>query len=110
MSNKSDWNSNQYMKFAAERTQPSRDLISRLCDLSPKRVLDIGCGPGNSTAALKNRFPDAEIIGVDASDNMLEKAQATYPDMHFEKYQKLVPSAGRWHDYTQNAAHFLHGD
>lgn len=85
MSNKSDWNSNQYMKFAAERTQPSRDLISRLCDLSPKRVLDIGCGPGNSTAALKNRFPDAEIIGVDASDNMLEKARATYPDMHFVK-------------------------
>lgn len=85
MNNKSDWNSNQYMKFAAERTQPSKDLISRLSDLSPQKVLDIGCGPGNSTFALKARFPNSEIIGIDASDNMLEKARATYPDIRFEK-------------------------
>ena len=81
----SDWNSNQYMKFANERTQPSKDLIARLCDIEPARILDLGCGPGNSTQALKNRFKNAEIIGVDASTNMLEKARNEHPDLKFEK-------------------------
>lgn len=81
----SDWNSNQYMKFAKERTQPSKDLIARLCDIEPGRILDLGCGPGNSTQALRNRFNNAEIIGVDASENMLEKARNEHPDIKFEK-------------------------
>lgn len=81
----SDWNSNQYMKFKNERTQPSLDLISRIAQLTPQNILDIGCGPGNSTFALKNQFKNADIIGVDYSDNMLEKARASHPDMVFEK-------------------------
>lgn len=80
-----DWNSNQYLKFEKERTQPSADLISRLSDINPSRVLDIGCGPGNSTNLLVKRFKNAEILGVDSSDNMLEKAKATYPDFSFKK-------------------------
>ena len=80
-----DWNSNQYLKFEKERAQPSADLISRLSDINPSRVLDIGCGPGNSTNLLAKRFKDAEILGVDSSDNMLEKAKATYPDFSFKK-------------------------
>ena len=80
-----DWNSNQYLKFEKERTQPSADLISRLSDINPSRVLDIGCGPGNSTNLLAKRFKNAEILGVDSSDNMLEKAKATYPDFSFKK-------------------------
>ncbi len=80
-----DWNSNQYLKFEKERTQPSADLISRLSDINPNRVLDIGCGPGNSTNLLAKRFKNAEILGVDSSDNMLEKAKATYPDFSFKK-------------------------
>lgn len=79
----SDWSSAQYMKFGSERTQPSIDLISRLSDAEPARVLDIGCGPGNSTFVLKARFPHAEIIGVDSSENMLNRARDTYPDMDF---------------------------
>lgn len=73
------------MKFAKERTQPSLDLISRLADISPSSVIDLGCGPGNSTAALKARFGNASILGVDASDNMLEKASKSYPDIQFKK-------------------------
>lgn len=79
-----EWNAEQYMKFAKERTQPSVDLINRL-DFSPRSVLDIGCGPGNSTAMLKDRFPDAKILGVDSSDNMLKKARESHPDLEFEK-------------------------
>lgn len=79
-----EWNAEQYMKFARERTQPSVDLISRL-DFSPRSILDIGCGPGNSTAMLKDRFPNAKILGVDSSDNMLKKARESYPELEFKK-------------------------
>lgn len=84
-----DWNSAQYTKFERERTQPSIDLINRL-HIEPKTVLDIGCGPGNSTAQLFRRFPEADILGIDSSDNMLEKASASYPGMKFKKC--FVPS------------------
>lgn len=79
----SDWSSKQYSKFETQRTQPSLDLISRISDIEPKRTLDIGCGPGNSTAALAKAFPDTELIGIDASDNMLLKAREAYPDIRF---------------------------
>lgn len=81
----SDWNAVQYVKFETERTQPCKDLISRLCDLSPARILDLGCGPGNSTAALARRFQNSSVLGIDASENMLEKAKTTHPELEFRK-------------------------
>lgn len=79
-----DWNSNQYTKFEKERTQPSVDLISRI-PFSPKSILDIGCGPGNSTNQLCKHFPKAEVLGIDNSDNMLDKARSTYPQLTFSQ-------------------------
>lgn len=79
----SDWNSEQYLKFKKERTQPSIDLVNRIKFENPQRIIDIGCGPGNSTAVLKKRFPDAHIIGVDFSPNMIEKAKSDYPKLDF---------------------------
>lgn len=79
-----DWNSDQYTKFEKERTQPSIDLIRRI-HISPKSVLDIGCGPGNSTHQLSANFPAADILGIDSSDNMLEKAESTHPHLRFQK-------------------------
>ena len=83
-----EWDSKQYTKFEKERTQPSVDLISRI-DIQPDSVLDIGCGPGNSTNQLAKRFPGAHILGIDSSENMLERARKAYPEMEFEKC--LVP-------------------
>lgn len=77
------WNSNQYKKFEKERTQPSIDLISRI-DISPKNILDIGCGPGNSTNKLHEYFPTADIIGADNSENMLTAAKKAYPELSFQ--------------------------
>lgn len=68
-----DWNSRQYIKFEEERTQPTVDLIGRI-DFSPQSILDIGCGPGNSTNQLHRHFPNADILGVDNSDDMLRRA------------------------------------
>lgn len=79
-----EWDSGQYMKFEKERTQPSVDLINRI-DIVPKSILDIGCGSGNSTNALHMRFRDCDILGVDSSDNMLDRAKSTYKNLNFEK-------------------------
>lgn len=59
-------------------------MISRI-EISPKSILDIGCGPGNSTNQLKTHFPGSDIIGVDSSDNMLDRASTIYPDLRFIK-------------------------
>lgn len=79
----SDWNSAQYLKFKKERTQPSVDLANRIQVKNPKRIIDIGCGPGNSTAVLKSRFPDSYILGVDFSSNMIARAKSDYPELDF---------------------------
>ena len=52
----SDWNSKQYLKFQKERTQPAIDLVSRIALDSPTSIIDIGCGPGNSSAVLQNKL------------------------------------------------------
>lgn len=80
-----DWNSTQYLKFKKERTQPAMDLAAKIDLTSPCAVIDIGCGPGNSTVVLKNRFPDAEILGVDYSRNMIECATSNNTDISFRQ-------------------------
>jgi trans-aconitate 2-methyltransferase len=73
------WNPQQYLKFKNERTQPSVDLVARIRVDHPGTILDIGCGPGNSTQVLYQRWPNAEITGVDNSPEMIEKARRDYP-------------------------------
>ena len=79
-----DWNSAQYLMFENERTQPAIDLVNRICIDDPKKIIDIGCGPGNSTQALAQRFPNAYILGVDNSSNMIETAKRDYPNLDFK--------------------------
>ena len=75
----SDWNPNQYLKFAEERAQPCRDLAARIAVASVRSVIDLGCGPGNSTAVLRDRWPDAEFTGLDSSAEMIERARRESP-------------------------------
>lgn len=77
------WDSKQYLKFQRERTQPSIDLADRLTVQSPAAVIDIGCGPGNSTAILKKRYPNAAVTGADNSENMVAAAREKYHDVEF---------------------------
>lgn len=74
------WDATQYLKFANERTQPSLDLIHRIALPSPARIIDLGCGPGNSTAALWGRWPEAEITGLDSSPEMIAAARRDHPE------------------------------
>ncbi len=78
--NKHDWNPDLYLKFGKERIQPSIDLVERIVCENPKNIIDIGCGPGNSTQILVNRWPDSNIIGADKSAAMIKKASEDYPD------------------------------
>ena len=66
-----DWNPEQYEKFIKDRTQPAIDLANKLEVKEAKRILDLGCGTGNSTKILKDRFPNARVIGADNSDDTL---------------------------------------
>ena len=78
-----NWNPKQYEKFLKDRTRPAIDLVNRLEEFAPNSILDLGCGPGNSTKVLKDKFPKAKILGADNSDEMLEKARGLYPDIEF---------------------------
>lgn len=79
-----DWNPALYLKFEDERTRPPRDLLAQVPLERPRRVIDLGCGPGNSTELLLARWPGAEVIGVDNSPAMIEQARGRVPGARFE--------------------------
>lgn len=75
------WNPSQYLRFADERGRPFVDLVSRI-GVEASSVVDLGCGPGQLTPVLRERFPGAEIVGVDSSSEMMERADAENADPH----------------------------
>ena len=78
-----DWDPELYLRFQRERDKPAMDLIGNIELDSPGRIVDLGCGPGNSTLLLKARWPGAEIIGIDCSPSMIGKAREACPEASF---------------------------
>ena len=78
-----DWNPQLYSRYEDERTRPARELLARVPQSDPSLVVDLGCGPGNSTELLVARFPKARAIGVDNSKAMLESAAKRLPGVDF---------------------------
>ena len=77
------WEPDRYLQFADERLRPAQDLLARVPLPAPVRVVDLGCGPGNVTALLARRWPQAELTGVDASAAMLDRARRALPEARF---------------------------
>jgi trans-aconitate 2-methyltransferase len=73
------WDAEQYLRFDDERTRPCRELAARVAVADPDRVIDLGCGPGNSTAVLAERWPKAELTGLDSSPEMVVAARRSDP-------------------------------
>src|SRR6202044_3474408 len=71
------WDAGQYLRFGGERSRPFFDLIAQVGAADPRYVADLGCGPGNLTAALAQRWPGAAVGGVDSSPEMIATAQAS---------------------------------
>jgi len=88
----SQWNPDQYLKFADLRFRPGLDLLARIAVDNPATVYDLGCGTGGLTPALAGRWPEARIIGVDSSAEMLETARAGHPDFDW-----ISANAADWH-------------
>ena len=79
-----DWKPDLYLQFERDRSLPARDLISRLPKIDEPRIVDLGCGPGNSTELLLETFPDARISGVDNSPAMIAAARKRLRGVEFK--------------------------
>jgi trans-aconitate 2-methyltransferase len=74
------WDPAQYLSFADERSRPFFDLTGRIAATAPGYVVDLGCGPGQLTAALARRWPDAAVDGIDSSAEMIAAANRMLAD------------------------------
>ena len=104
--NMSEWNPELYLKFKEQRAQPAKDLIARINLKFPERILDIGCGAGNSSKELKERWWRAEVLGLDNSRTMIEKAISDYRDINFilADATESIEHLGRFDIIFSNAA------
>lgn len=85
------WSAKQYSAFENERTRPVRDLVAAIPQIDVRTAVDLGCGPGNSTEVLQQRFPSASISGLDSSQDMIAAARQRLPALAFE-----VADIGAW--------------
>ena len=68
------WDPDRYLAYADERGRPFVDLLARVPAETPSVVVDLGCGPGNLTALLADRWRGASVTGIDSSPEMIAAA------------------------------------
>ena len=105
------WDPTQYLRYTDERLRPALDLMARVPLDAPARIADIGCGPGNVTAILAQRWPGAAVTGLDGSAAMLDKARPAAPTCRFVQgsFATWTPDAPLDLLYSNAALHWLGG-
>lgn len=78
------WDPDRYLGYSDERGRPFVDLVARIEAAEPAQVVDLGCGPGNLTSLLAQRWPRAEVTGIDSSPEMIRTARSGSPSLHFQ--------------------------
>jgi trans-aconitate 2-methyltransferase len=78
------WNPQQYLKFAGHRLRPALDLLARIPDVPARAIVDLGAGAGNVTKLLKERWPEAEVTGVEGSAEMVAAGRKAAPDVQWQ--------------------------
>lgn len=106
------WNPQQYLKFGAARLRPALDLLARVDLAAPRAIVDLGCGTGNVTRILAQRWPQAEVVGVDSSASMLDEGRAAARDL--PRLRFVVADLAAWAPeapvdlvYSNAALHWL---
>ncbi|WP_063837007.1 trans-aconitate 2-methyltransferase [Phaeacidiphilus oryzae] len=100
------WDPHQYLRHGGHRTRPFADLLARIPAEKPRRVVDLGCGPGNSTQLVRARWPEARVLGLDNSPEMLRKARQTAGaglEFDYADAAEYVPEAGEVDVLVSNA-------
>src|SRR5262245_24590225 len=93
------WNPDQYHQFQATRSAPFEDVAALITVRDHMRVVDLGCGTGELTAKLADKLPNSQVLGIDNSPEMLERAQQyKRPSLEFKQTDIAEDDAlsGRW--------------
>lgn len=85
------WDPDQYLRFSDHRIRPGIELLARVPDIDPRHVVDLGCGTGHLTATLQERWPGADIVGIDSSVEMIDRARLDHPEMTW-----IVANVATW--------------
>src|SRR5664279_4170999 len=85
------WNPQQYLKFSGHRLRPAVDLLMRIPDFDVGNVADLGAGAGNVTKLIKERWPDATVVGVEGSAEMVAAGRKAAPEVEW-----LQQDLGAW--------------
>ena len=103
------WNPQQYLKFSGHRLRPAVDLLMRIPDVAARAIADLGAGAGNVTKLIKERWPDATVVGVEDSAEMVAAGRKAAPEVEW-----LQQDLGSWHPtqrydliYSNAALHWL---
>jgi len=81
------WNPDRYLQYTTQRALPFHHLVAALFDFEPRSIADLGCGPGTLTATLLQRWPEARVVGIDSSEDMIDRARTLQTDarLRFER-------------------------
>ncbi|XXS81064.1 trans-aconitate 2-methyltransferase [Sorangium sp. So ce176] len=104
-----DWDPAQYLMFEDQRARPAVDLLGRVALGVPGEIVDLGCGAGNITRLVAQRFPERAIVGVDSSPEMLARARAALPGARFVEADiaRFAPAAPPALIFSNAALHWL---